>query len=408
MKLTLTIFLSLFLLPTVARAAESAPRYFLACPGAMAGVKARLAAGDATLQPALRALVKSADEALLVEPPSVTQKTKPAPDGDPHAYASTAPYFWPDPTKPDGLPYIAHDGKVNPESRTAASDLRRIETMSRTVETLAFAYWFTDQPAYAEHAARCLRVWFLDPTTYMKPHLNFGQGVPGKNTGRSIGIIEGGNLPGAADAAGLLAGSAAWPAKDDAALKAWMAAYLDWLLSSPLGQEEAEMKQNHGTLYDVQVMRLALILGRTDLAKQVAETAKQKRIAVQIEPDGSQPLELRRTKAFSYSRLNLRGLASLATLADRVGVDLWHFQTADGRSIRRALDFLVPYAKTPPEKWPFQQIVAFDRAELAPIYRQAAVAYREPGYEQTVSQLPGIDRAQFQLLHPALDAQVAR
>jgi hypothetical protein len=161
------------------------------------------------------------------------------------------------------------------------------------------------------------------------------------------------------------------------------------------------MKQNHGTLYDVQVMRLALITGRTDLAKQVAETAKQKRIATQIEPDGSQPMELKRTKAFSYSRLNLRALAALATLADRVGVDLWNFQTPDGRSIRHALDFLVPYVKTPPEKWPFQQIQKFDRAELAPIYRQAAVALRHAPYEQIVSTLPGTDRAQFQLLHPA-------
>jgi len=230
--------------------------------------------------------------------------------------------------------------------------------------------------------------------------LNFGQGVPGKNTGRSIGIIEGGNLPSAGDAAGLLVGSSAWTANDDSALKVWMAAYLDWLLTSPLGKEEGEMKQNHGTMYDVQLMRLALVTGRSDLAKQVAETAKQKRIAVQIEPDGSQPLELRRTKGFSYSRLNLRGLAALATLADRVGVDLWHFETPDGRSIRKALDFLVPYVKTPPEKWPYQQIVAFDRAELAPIYRQAAVSLPHSDYERIVAQLPGTDRALFQLLHP--------
>jgi hypothetical protein len=235
----------------------------------------------------------------------------------------------------------------------------------------------------------------------MKPHLNFGQGIPGKNNGRAIGIIEGGSFAIAGEASGLLAGSTAWPAPDDAALRAWMTAYLDWLLHSPLGQQEAAEKQNHGSLYDVQVMRLALLTGRTDLAKQTAETAKTKRIAVQIEPDGSQPLELRRTKALSYSRLNLRALSTLATMAERVGVDLWNFQTADGRSIRKALDFMVPYVKTPPEPWPYQQIVKMDRSELAPIYRQAAVAYRDAAYERMLAQLPGVDRAQFQLLHPA-------
>jgi hypothetical protein len=381
--------------------ATSAPaRYVAAQTAALATAKARLDAGDAALQPALAALVASADKALRVTPPSVTEKSKPAPDRDPHAYASTAPYFWPDPTKPDGLPYVARDGQVNPESRTAASDLRRVELMSRTVETLAFAYFFTGKQTYAQHAARLLRVWFLDPATLMRPHLNFGQGVPGKNTGRAIGIIEGGNLVAAADAAGLLDGSAAWSPADRTALHRWMSDYLTWLLTSPLGEQEREMKQNHGTLYDVQVMRLALILGRTDLAREVAETAKLKRIAVQIEPDGRQPLELARTKAFSYSRLNLRGLTALATMAESVGVDLWRFKTADGRSLRRAIDFLAPYVQTPPEKWPYQQIVTFDRAELAPIFRQAATVYGEPAYEKVVASLPQVDRAFFQLIHP--------
>ncbi len=284
----------------LAMAAESsAPRYFSVRSGALVAAKAQLAAGDAILVPALQALQRGAAEALQVPPPSVTEKTRLAPSGDVHDYASTAPYFWPDPSKPDGLPYLAHDGKVNPESRTAASDLRRIETMSRTVETLALAYYFTGKEAYAAHAARCLRVWFLEPATSMNPHLEYGQGVPGKSSGRNIGVIEGGNLPSAAEAAGLLLGSEAWTAKEDDALKAWMARYLEWLLTSQFGREEAAMPQNHGTLYDVQVMRLALLLGRTELAREVAEAAKARRVAVQIEPDGRQPMELKRTKAFS-------------------------------------------------------------------------------------------------------------
>jgi hypothetical protein len=104
---------------------------------------------------------------------------------------------------------------VNPATRTEAFDSRRNRLMAKTVETLALAYYFTGKEAYAEHAACCLRAWFLDPATRMNPNLTFAQGVPGVNTGRGAGIIDGRNIADAADAAGLLAGSPAWTQKDD-------------------------------------------------------------------------------------------------------------------------------------------------------------------------------------------------
>jgi hypothetical protein len=153
-------------------------------------------------------------------------------------------------------------------------------------------------------------------------------------------------------------------------------------------------------MYDVRVSRLALALDRPELAKQIIEAAKEKRIAVQIEPDGSQPLELRRTKSFNYSRLNLCGLCSLAVLGEWVGVDLWNYETADGRSIRKALEFMYPYVSDAAKKWPYQQIVSINRSELAGAFRQAALAYREPRYESVVDAFPKIERASFQLLNP--------
>ena len=51
---------------------------------------------------------------------------------------SQAPYFWPDPTKPNGLPYIRRDGERNPElnkitdHRDAGSDgSRRADFVTR-------------------------------------------------------------------------------------------------------------------------------------------------------------------------------------------------------------------------------------------------------------------------------------
>lgn len=398
-----TFILAVLSLSSFCHGENSPPRFFGVDPVVLMGVKSRLDAGDETLQPALKVLVKNADEALQTQPPSVTHKTKTPPSGSKHDYMTAAPYFWPDPKKADGLPYIRHDGKVNPEGRGDAYDHSRIGLMADTVESLAFAYYFTGKETYAEHAAKCLKVWFLDPGTRMNPHLNFAQAVAGKNTGRGTGIIEGRNLVVAADAAGLLTGSKAWKPADQQALNEWMAAYLDWLLTSNNGLDEAAATNNHGSFYDTQVVRLALILDRRELAIQVAEAAKEKRIAVQIEPDGKQPLELDRTSSLGYSRFNLEALFELATLAKRLEVDLWGYQTADGRSIRKGLDFLMPYVSVLQKKWPYKQIKTIDANTFAPLFSQAAAIYHDSRYEKVVKEMESIKSKRMQLLYPVAD-----
>ena len=51
-----------------------------------------------------------ADEALESESLSVMMKKKTPASGDKHDYMSLARYYWPDPSKPDGLPYISVTG----------------------------------------------------------------------------------------------------------------------------------------------------------------------------------------------------------------------------------------------------------------------------------------------------------
>ena len=97
----------------------------------------------------------------------------------------------------------------------------------------------------------------LDPATRLNPHLQYGQGIPGINEGRGIGIIETRMLPEIVDATRLMAGSPAWTAADDTALRVWMRAYVTWLVESPHGKDEAKNGNNHETWYDVQVVSLA-------------------------------------------------------------------------------------------------------------------------------------------------------
>jgi hypothetical protein len=358
--------------------------------------KQRVRAGDKALAQAVAQLDRDAQKALTTGPFSVVTKDLVPPSGDKHDYMSQAPYFWPDSSKPKGLPYIRRDGERNPEINKI-SDHRSLDQMINAVETLALAYYYKGNDAYAARAVQLLRAFFLDPATRMNPHLQFAQFIPGVNTGRGIGLIETRGLTRVVDAIGLLSGSQALTRKDEQELQEWFTKFLAWMLESKNGRDESAAKNNHGTYYDLQVTSFALFLGRKDLARDTLQRARQKRIAAQIEPDGRQPLELARTKAWSYSVGNLDGLMLLARLGENVGVDLWSYQAADGRSIRRALDYLVPFALGE-QKWSYQQLGEWPPEMLFPLLRRAASKYNDPQFQARAARVPRLKTSDRALL----------
>lgn len=378
---------SVLLLGASAQALQVArPQVYATDAQWLATVKRRIASGDRTFAPALAALEAEARRALRVGPFSVTHKMTVPPSGDKHDYMSRAPYFWPNPRTPSGLPYVRRDGERNPEI-DRISDHRELDQMVAAVYTLALAYYLRGDEVYAAKATQLLRAWFLDARTRMNPHLQYAQAIPGVTTGRGVGLIETRGLIRVVDAIGLLAGSKSWTTDDQRGLEDWFARFLRWMRESKNGRDEAAAENNHGTYYDAQVASFALFLGKRELATEILLTARQKRIARQIEPDGRQPLELARTRSWSYSVGNLEGLMLLAALAENVGVDLWNYQTADGRSIRRALEYLFPFA-IGEKKWPYQQITAWTPQELFPLLRRAAVKYKDEKYRAMVAKVP--------------------
>jgi hypothetical protein len=329
------------------------------------------------LPPADAALIKAADAALAFAPVSVMDKAVMPPSGDKHDYMSQAPYWWPDPSKPGGLPYVQRDGERNPEINRI-SDHDNLGRLIGHVSTLARAYDVTHDERYTAHAARLVRTWFLDPATRMNPHLQFGQGIPGITEGRGIGIIETRDLPRLLDAVGRLTGSKTWSSSDETGLQSWMRTYLQWLIESPHGVAESKNGNNHETWYDVQVAGLAIYTKQSEIAKRTLEGAKA-RIARQIEPDGRQPRELSRTRSWDYSIFNLTAFFDLASMGERAGVDLWNYRTPDGRSLRGAFEFLLPFANGE-RPWTGRQITPFSESALHPLQRRAAAAWKNPNY----------------------------
>jgi hypothetical protein len=342
------------LLPGVsaARAEErpAAPRVVSVNPTELAALKAQLTAGVPNPQPAFDRLLRDAERALRQRPLSVLDRTKSVAGAGRHDYVSFAPYFWPNPDKPDGLPYVRRDGRHNTEL-VRQGDRANFGAVKQAAYTLALAYYITDEEKYAEHAALLLRTWFLAPATRMSPNLDHAQAIPGGVTGRAAGLIEFRDMPLLVDALGLLEASPAWTAADRKAMREWMEEYHRWLTTSRIGKAEEKATNNHGTWYDVQVMAPALYLGKKDEARRLAETFGQRRIAAQVQPDGSQPRELGRANSWGYSVFNVAAMMSMAELAERVGVDVWKYRSADGRSLRKALDYLTPYLDGD-RKWP--------------------------------------------------------
>jgi len=366
--------------------ASDAPALLLLDRAYLEAARDRLRRGDAALKPAIADLEREAAKALTMAPVSVMDKGITPPSGDKHDYMSQAPYWWPDPAKTNGRPYIRKDGERNPEINKL-TDHDSLGQVVNAVATLGLAYSLTGREAYATKAATLVRVWFLDPATRMNPHLKFGQGIPGINDGRGIGIIETRGLPELLDGVQLLAGSPDWTRADQSGLEAWMRAYVSWLTESAYGKDEAKNGNNHETWYDVQVASLALFTSQTDLARRTIEGSRT-RIARQIEPDGHQPRELERTRAWNYSIFNLTAFFQLATLGERVGIDVWAYRSPDGRSLRQALDFLVPFADGR-GRWTYPEIDKFDPAAMHWLLRRAAVAWKAPEYRALASKVGG-------------------
>jgi hypothetical protein len=324
-----------------------------------------LASGTAAEQPVRidvetidRARILTAANRYLAEAPiTITAVRSPRSAGGLHDYFSEGDYWWPDPKNPAG-PYIQRDGMSNPDNFN--EHRRYLIRLSVQVPALAAAWKITRDVRYAKHAAAHLRAWFIDERTRMNPHLKYAQAIHGVTTGRGTGIIDTLHLVEVARAVEVLEASG-FPAPPElAVIKRWFADYLAWMTTDPNGIQERDAKNNHGTCWVLQVAAFAHLTGNQQLVSYCRDRFKTVLLPNQVAADGSFPQELRRTKPYGYSLFNLEAMAAICELLSMPEDNLWDFELADGRCMRKAMEFMVPYIRDK-KSWPHPPDVMYDQ-----------------------------------------------
>lgn len=377
----------------------------------VAVTRVRLAAKNPASLAAYQSLLQAAD-ALVAAPPNVSALTVTAgtalpPSGDMHDYISASRYYWPcnvnvttgeqlahvaDNTtcnETTGLPWVMHDGIVN-WAAIDTFDGPRLANFTSAFLLLAQAAFWSGNTTYAALAAHFFRVWFLLPDTRMNPNMNFAQTWPGVNNGSSWGIIDMDQFLPVMDGVWMLVNSStgAWYANDTAALLDWLAQWSTWMQTSPLALNESVATNNHHTYFNMLTLTTALWLGNMTWALDLirdSETGPNAPIGVQIWADGELPMEEARTNSLGYVNMDLSGLFALGTLSRNPalvalgGDDLFTYVSANGSTIRGAVDYLVPFAVYG-EPWPHEDLEPFNYCNLHDLYVRSAMLWSNATY----------------------------
>ena len=353
-------------------------RHFLALPAAL--ILARAAHGQGLDLAAIERprVLRLAKKYLGERPITITATSSPRSAGGRHDYFSEGDYWWRDPANPDG-PYIQRDGMSNPDNFN--SHRLALIRLSLQVPALAAAWRLTRERRYAERTVDHLRAWFLDRDTLMNPHLLYAQAIKGRVTGRGIGIIDTLHLVEVARAISAVEDASVWPAADRDGVRDWFAQYLKWMTTHEYGIAERDAKNNHGTCWVMQVAEFARYTGNAELTAFCRDRFKTVLVPNQMAPDGSFPEELRRTKPYGYSLFNLDAMTGVCQILSTPADNLWTWQLSDGRSVRKALDFMMPFIADK-RKWPHKPDVMYH--EEWPVRHHSllfgGLAYKEHGW----------------------------
>ena len=183
------------------------------------------------------------------------------------------------------------------------------------VPALTAAWLVTRDTRYARHAALHLRAWFLDPATRMNPSLDYAQAIWGVTPGRGTGVIDTLHLVEVSRAARHLEKASVLAAPSPPAC----AIGLRNISIGCAHRRTARRKRRPGTTTAPagwrRWPRSPPSLATRTRWRFAAERFSNNLLPDQLAPDGSFPLELARTKPYSYSLFDLDMLAIVCQIA---------------------------------------------------------------------------------------------
>jgi hypothetical protein len=323
-------------------------------------------------------ILAAATRYITEKPLTITSVSSSRSAGGKHDYFSEGDYWWPNPKDPSG-PYIQRDGVSNPNNFNQHRLL--LIRLSVQVPALTAAWVLTRDKRFAQHAVEHLCAWFIDPETLMNPNLQYAQAIHGLTAGRSIGIIDTLHLVEVVHSIRFLTESKQLSLPREKQLRRWFSDYLEWMTTSPNGKQERDAKNNHGTCWALQAAEFARFVENQVVLDFCRERFKKVIVPNQIGPDGSFPLELRRTKPYGYCIFNLDVMATLCQVLSSSQDDLFRFALSDGRGFTKAMAFMFPFIKDK-TRWPYARDVEHfeDWPVRQPSLLFAGIALSQPEY----------------------------
>lgn len=341
---------------------------------------------EAEKQETEKEVLKIAERIVLTPIPIITDKSN-SPSEDKRDFVSLSPYWHLD----EGGKPIQKDTVINPDIESY-QDPKKLQTVKNAIYICSLAADATEDASqrekYLDYAVSAIKTWFINGETRMTPSLEFAQIKQGEENGNFYGIIDGAGLVQVVEGISNLSDAGLIDEETLDGAKKWFGQYLNWLLTSEkgIGKKNAEnakerggekaMPNNHGTFYDAQVAYIADFLGKEEIVQGAIQSTKE-RIKTQITPDGEMPEETKRgDMSLDYQVFNLFALSEMAAIAKKHGVDLWGYETEDGRGIKKAFEYVNGQLESK-DKTSFR----YNRAgELYYSFRAASQAYGIDGY----------------------------
>lgn len=293
----------------------------------------------------------------LSQPITITDKNKSF-SGDKHDYCSMAIYWWPDEKATDGK-YVRRDGYTNPEYKQY--DLPKLSELGNRCRTLSSLYYTSHNKQYYKAFVKQLRTWFVNKKTRMNPNFEYAQVIPGydNNRGRSTGLIEAYSFVYVLESIRLVECVKPLDRKTRNGVKKWFGEFATWMMESDLGKAQSKVKDNNGIAYDVTLLSMLAYTERNEEMVKLLNDFTDKRILSSIEPDGKQPRELQRTKAYSYSIMNLNQILDFCIMSKSLGYPVYD----DNKTrVDAAYKYLASFVGHK-EKFPYSQITDWASCE---------------------------------------------